>query len=137
MRQRFAKFVNLPELMQAFKLVADIQTADMLHLSRPAIKGGKAEVISTDATEYQKKIMEEFVQRAEAIRANEVDPREDNMLKLTGEARLMAIDPRLIDKTAPNDPQTKLNLCIDNLYRVWAVSYTHLDVYKRQGNWWR
>ena len=119
MRQRFAKFVNLPELMQAFRLVADIQTADMLHLSRPAIKGGKAEVISTDATEYQKKIMEEFVQRAEAIRTKRVDPREDNMLKLTGEARLMAIDPRLIDKTAPNDPRTKLNLCIDNLYRVW------------------
>ncbi|MBC8560781.1 GNAT family N-acetyltransferase [Clostridiaceae bacterium NSJ-33] len=119
MRQRFSKFVNLPELMQAFRLVADIQTADMLHLSRPAIKGGRAEVISTDATEYQKKIMEEFVQRAEAIRTKRVDPREDNMLKLTGEARLMAIDPRLIDKTAPNDPQTKLNFCINNLYRVW------------------
>ena len=93
MRQRFAKFVNLPELMQAYRLVADIQTAEMLHLERPAIKGGKAEVISTDVTEYQQAIMDEFVTRAEAIRKGKAKPYEDNMLKLTGEARLMAIDP--------------------------------------------
>lgn len=119
MRQRFARFVNLPELMQAYRLVADIQTADMLKLERPSIKGGKAEVISTDVTEFQRDIMEGFVERAEAIRAGRIDPHEDNMLKLTGEARLMAIDPRLIDRNAPNDPQTKLNLCIDNVFCIW------------------
>lgn len=119
MRQRFAKLVNLPELMQAYRLVADIQTAEMLHLERPNIKGGKAEVISTDVTEYQQAIMDQFVTRAEAIRAGKVKPYEDNMLKLTGEARLMAIDPRLIDKSAPNDPQTKLNLCIDKVFDIW------------------
>ena len=124
MRQRFARFVNLPELMQAYRLVADIQTADMLKLERPAIKGGKAEVISTDVTEFQRDIMEGFVERAEAIRAGRIDPHEDNMLKLTGEARLMAIDPRLIDRNAPNDPQTKLNLCIDNVFCIWQDTAT-------------
>ena len=119
MRQRFAKFHNLPELMRTFHLVADIQTAEMLHLPRPEIIGGKAEVVSTAATPYQQMLMKEFVARAEAIRQKEVSPHEDNMLKLTGEARLMAIDPRLIRKDAPNEPESKLNLCIDRIYSVW------------------
>ena len=119
MRQRFAKFHNLPELMRTFRLVADIQTAEMLNLPRPGIIGGKAEVVSTTATEYQQMLMTEFVARAEAIRKKEVDPHEDNMLKLTGEARLMAIDPRLIRADAPNDPESKLNLCIDRIYKIW------------------
>lgn len=119
MRQRFAKFHNLPELMRTFKLVADIQTAEMLNLARPEIIGGKAEVVSTVATEYQQTLMAEFIARAEAIRKKEVSPHQDNMLKLTGEARLMAIDPRLIRANAPNDPESKLNLCINRIYSVW------------------
>ena len=119
MRQRFAKFHNLPELMRTFHLVADIQTAEMLHLARPEIRGGKAEVVSTAATEYQRMLMAEFIARAEAIRKKEVSPHQDNMLKLTGEARLMAIDPRLIRANAPNEPESKLNLCIDRIYSIW------------------
>ena len=119
MRQRFAKFHNLPELMKTFRLVADIQTAEMLNLPRPGIIGGKAEVVSTAATEYQQMLMKEFVSRAEAIRKKEVSPHQDNMLKLTGEARLMAIDPRLIRADAPNEPDSKLNLCIDRIYAIW------------------
>ena len=119
MRQRFAKFHNLPELMRTFRLVADIQTAEMLNLPRPGIIGGKAEVVSTAATEYQQTLMTEFVARAEAIRKKEVNPHQDNMLKLTGEARLMAIDPRLIRADAPNESESKLNLCIDRIYAIW------------------
>ena len=119
MRQRFAKFHNLPELMRTFKLVADIQTADMLNLPRPAIRGGKAEIVSTAATEYQRMLMDEFIDRAEAIRKKEVSPHQDNMLKLTGEARLMAIDPRLIRANAPNEPESKLNLCINRIHSIW------------------
>lgn len=119
MRQRFAKFHNLPELMRTFKLVADIQTAEMLNLPRPGIIGGKAEVVSTAATDYQQTLMTEFVARAEAIRKKDVSPHQDNMLKLTGEARLMAIDPRLIREDAPNEPESKLNLCIDRIYAIW------------------
>ncbi len=119
MRQRFAKFHNLPELMRTYRLVADVQTAEMLNLPRPEIFGGKKEVISTEATAYQRLIMKRFVERAEAIRAGLVKPYEDNMLKLTGEARQMAIDPRLIDQEAPNDPTSKLNLCIDRIYDHW------------------
>lgn len=77
MRQRFAKFHNLPELMRTFHLVADIQTAEMLNLPRPGIIGGKAEVVSTAATEYQQTLMKEFVARAEAIRQKEVSPHID------------------------------------------------------------
>ncbi len=124
MRQRFSKFHNLPELMRTFRLVSDIQTADMLNLPRPEIRGGKAEVISTPATAYQHGIMDDFVERAEAIRNKKVDPTVDNMLKLTGEARLMAIDPRLIDADAPSDPDTKLNLCIDKVYEIWHDTET-------------
>ena len=119
MRQRFAKFHNIPELMSMFKLVADIQTADMLDLPTPEIEGGKPTIIAVEATPYQKMIMDSFVERAEKIRSREVDPSVDNMLKLTGEARLMAIDPRLVYKDAPNDPNTKLNRCIEDAYAIW------------------
>lgn len=80
MRNRFAKFHNLPELMNIFQLVADIQTADMLNLPVPEIKDGKATIIATEATPFQKMIMESFVERAEKIRKREVEPDEDNML---------------------------------------------------------
>ena len=119
MRQRFAKFHNLPELMAVFKLVADIQTADMLHLPTPELEGGKPTIVAVEVTPYQKMIMESFVERAEKIHKREVDPHKDNMLKLTGEARLMAIDPRLVHGDAPNDPNTKLNRCIEDTYDIW------------------
>ena len=122
MRNRFAKFHNLPELMSIFQLVADIQTADMLNLPIPEIEGGKATIIATESTHFQKMIMESFVERAEKIRKREVEPDEDNMLKLTGEAKLMSIDPRLVYEDAPNDPDSKLNIAIGNVFDIWQES---------------
>ncbi|UWG99353.1 MAG: GNAT family N-acetyltransferase [Candidatus Dehalobacter alkaniphilus] len=122
MRNRFAKFHNLPELMNIFQLVADIQTADMLNLPVPEIEGGKATIIATEATPFQKMIMESFVERSEKIRNREVEPHEDNMLKLTGEAKLMSIDPRLVYEDAPNDQDSKLNIAIGNVFDIWQES---------------
>lgn len=119
MKSRFAKFHNLPELMSMFRLVADIQTADMLKLPVPQLEGDKANVIVSDRSPYQKQMMDEFVERAEKIRNNEVDAKEDNMLKLTNEAKLMSIDPRLVHEDAPADPMSKLNLCITNVFDIW------------------
>ena len=119
MRNRFAKFHNLPELMNMFKLVADIQTSDMLNLPTPEVEGGKAEIVATEATEFQKMLMDSFVERAEKIRNGEVEATIDNMLKLTNEAKLMSIDPRLIIEDAPNDPESKLNIAINNVLSIW------------------
>jgi len=118
-KNRFAKFHNLPELMNIFKLIADIQTSDTLDLPVPKVKGGKAAVEVSECSEFQKLIMQSFVERAEAIRKREVDPSVDNMLKLTNEAKLMAIDPRLVYEDAPVDPDSKLNTCIRNVYGIW------------------
>uniref|UniRef100_UPI0037095DF5 SNF2-related protein n=1 Tax=Paenibacillus antibioticophila TaxID=1274374 RepID=UPI0037095DF5 len=119
MKSRFAKFHNLPELMSMFRLVADIQTADMLKLPVPKLEGDKASVVVSERSPYQEQMMEEFVERAEKIRNNEVDAKEDNMLKLTHEAKLMSIDPRLVHEDAPVDPMSKLNLCINNVFDIW------------------
>lgn len=119
MRDRFVRFYNLPELMAVFHEVADIKTADMLDIpGLPAVCGGKAEIVSVDATPAQQAIMADFILRAEAIRTGRVKPEEDNMLKLTGEARLMAIDPRLIRPDA-DGTGSKLNVCIEDVYQVW------------------
>lgn len=120
MRDRFVRFYNLPELMAVLREVADIKTADMLDIpGLPAIQGGKAQIIPTEATSAQRAIMAEFILRADAIRAGRVKPEEDNMLKLTSEARMMAIDPRMIVPTA-DGTGSKLNICIDEVYQVWA-----------------
>lgn len=119
MKSRFAKFHNLPELMSMFRLVADIQTADMLKLPVPRLEGDKASVVVSDRSPYQEQMMDQFVERAEKIRNNEVDAKEDNMLKLTHEAKLMSIDPRLVHEDAPADPFSKLNLCINNVFDIW------------------
>lgn len=119
MRDRFVRFYNLPELMAVFHEVADIKTADMLDIpDLPSVRSGKAEIVSVDATSAQRAIMAGFILRAEAIRAGRVKPTEDNMLKLTGEARLMAIDPRLIQPDA-DGTGSKLNVCIEDVYQIW------------------
>lgn len=119
MRDRFVRFYNLPELMAVFREVADIKTADMLDIpGLPAVRTGKAEIVSVEATPAQQAIMADFILRAEAIRTGRVKPEEDNMLKLTGEARLMAIDPRLIRPDA-DGTGSKLNVCIEDVYQVW------------------
>lgn len=119
MKARFAKFHNLPELMNLFSEVADIQTSDMLNLPVPEINGGQAEIVATEATPYQLEVMENFVDRAEKIRLGAVDSSTDNMLKLTHEAKLLAIDPRLLNPLAPNDQGSKLNTCAENVYQIW------------------
>lgn len=122
MKNRFSKFHNLPELMTSFNLVADIQTAEMLKLPVPKIRTGKAELVVIDASEYQKQMMDQLANRAEAIRLKKVAPHEDNMLKITHEAKLMAIDPRLIDSNAPNERYSKIGVCCDKVYTVWLDS---------------
>ena len=124
MRDRFVRFYNLPELMAVFREVADIKTADMLDIpGLPAVRTGKAEIVSVEATPAQQAIMADFILRAEAIRTGRVKPEEDNMLKLTGEARLMAIDPRLIRPDA-DGTGSKLSVCIEDVYQVWKDTAT-------------
>ncbi len=119
MKNRFAQFHNLPELMGMFAMVADIKTADMLNLPTPKLKTGAPQVIKSVCTPDQKRIVMELAERAEAIRNGSVDSSEDNFLKLTNEARLLSTDPRAIDPNLPDDPDTKLNLCAKNVAGIY------------------
>ncbi len=118
-KTRFNKFCNLPELMNTFKKVADIQTQDMLSLDTPSLRGGKPIIIESEADWYVKMVMDEFVKRAERIRQGKVPPNEDNFLKITHEARLLGTDARLLDKDAPNNPDGKLNKVIKHVYKEY------------------
>lgn len=115
-RTRFAKFYNLPELMAAFKGVADIQTADMLCLPVPKANF-HTEVIKP--SEIQKEMIKGLAERAEKIRAGGVDPHVDNMLRITNDGRKLALDMRLIQPLAPDDPNGKVAVCARNVYRIW------------------
>lgn len=123
MRNRFSKFTNLPELMAMFKNVGDTQTTDMLNLPVPKLKEGKYRLIATEPSEYVKNKMQEFVVRAEAIRSGNVAPYIDNMLKITNEARLIGTDPRLLEKDVINDPNSKVNECINNILYEYQSSH--------------
>lgn len=122
-KNRFAKFINLPELMSMFKQVADIQTPDMLKLPVPELKDGKYKLIAAEPSEYVKSMMDEFVERAEAVRNRLVEPYQDNMLKITNEARLLGTDPRLLEPDAPNDPTSKVNQLIENVFEEYNESH--------------
>lgn len=119
MKSRFAKFHNLPELMSSFHLTADIQTSDMLNLPVPEIATGKPQLVISEPSEFQEKKMAELAERADAVRLGQVDPREDNMLKITNEAKLMAIDPRLLEPGAPVYTDGKLFKCAGNVHEIW------------------
>jgi N12 class adenine-specific DNA methylase len=121
-KSRFAKFTNLPELMTIFKNMADIKTSDMLNLPVPKLKEGKYKLISAERSAFTEEVMEEFVERASNIRNGNVDPRVDNMLKITNEARLLGLDPRLLYKEAPNEPDSKVNRCIEQVYEEYKES---------------
>ena len=114
-KSRFNKFVNLPELMTSFREVADVQTPDMLNLPVPALRGGKPIIVESEPDWYVKQVMEGFAKRAEAIHSGGVDPSEDNFLKITGEARLLGTDARLLELHAPNNPDGKLNKVAANV----------------------
>ena len=115
-KTRFAKFHNLPELMQMFREVADIQTADMLKLPVPKVNYHN---IKTKPSEIQTDMVAGLAKRAEKVRARLVEPNIDNMLKITNDGRKLALDQRLIDPMLPDDPNSKVNACIDNVYRIW------------------
>ena len=115
-KTRFAKFYNLPELMSAFKQVADIQTADMLKLPVPKANF-HTEVIKP--SELQQEMIKGLAERAEKIRAGGVDPHEDNMLRITNDGRKLALDMRLINPLAADDPNGKVAVCARNVYRIW------------------
>ena len=115
-KTRFAKFHNLPELMQMFREVADIQTADMLKLPVPKVYYHN---IKTKPSEIQTDMVAGLAKRAEKVRARLVEPNIDNMLKITNDGRKLALDQRLIDPMLPDDPTSKVNACIDNVYRIW------------------
>lgn len=121
MKSRFAHFHNLPELMSMFTLVADIKTTDMLpEIPVPKLKTGAFQAVKTMITPEQKEKMAELVMRAEDIRNGRVDSTEDNFLKLTNEARLLAIDPRILDFSIPYNPNTKLNACARNVASIYS-----------------
>ena len=115
-KTRFAKFYNLPELMQMFREVADIQTADMLKLPVPKVNYHN---IKTKPSQIQTEMVAGLAKRAEKIRARLVKPQFDNMLKVTNDGRQLALDQRLIDPMLPDDPNSKVNACVDNMYRIW------------------
>lgn len=115
-KTRFSKFHNLPELMTQVKQFADIQTADMLNLPTPEVEYKK---ILTKPTPEQKEILESLSERAELVRNKEVEATEDNMLKITNDGKKLALDQRLIDEMFPDDPNSKVNACVDNIYNIW------------------
>ena len=115
-KTRFSKFYNLPELMSMFKCVADIQTADMLNLPVPKANF-HVEVIKP--TEIQQEMVASLAERAEEIRAGNVDPTVDNMLKITNDGRKLALDQRLINSMLPDDENCKLAVCANNVFRIW------------------
>ena len=115
-KTRFAKFHNLPELMQMFREIADIQTADMLKLPVPKVNYHNIKVAPS---EIQKEMVASLAKRAEKVRARAVEPQVDNMLKITNDGRKLALDQRLIDPMLPDDTGSKVNACVDNVYRIW------------------
>ena len=124
-KERFAKFYNLPELMAMFKECADIQTADMLKLPVPALKGGKPCNIQIKPSEIQKIMVQELGKRADRVRSGSVDPTVDNMLSITNDGRKLALDQRLLNPLLPDDPASKVNVCVEKIYQIWQESADH------------
>ncbi len=116
-KTRFARFFNLPELITMFKDVADVQTADMLKLPVPEVEYHNQVMKPSD---FQREMVSSFAERAEKVRNGSVTPSEDNMLKITNDGRKLALDQRLNDPMLPDDDQSKVNACLENVYRIWA-----------------
>ena len=115
-RTRFSKFFNLPELMNLFKEVADIKTADQLHLPTPEVEYHN---IVAQPTEHQKEMVQVLSERASRVHSGSVDPSEDNMLKITGDGRKLGLDQRIINQALPDEPGTKVNQCVANIMQIW------------------
>jgi N12 class adenine-specific DNA methylase len=118
-RSRFAKFVNLPELMMMFWSFADVQIPEMLSLPRPKLKGGKSQTIACPMSDQQKELQDELVKRYETIRNSKVDPRIDNALKITTDGRKLALDGRMLSPDAGDFPGSKINALVENVFSIW------------------
>ncbi len=118
-KTRFARFFNLPELMNLWKEAADIQTADMLKLPVPE---AEYVTISTEPSEAQKEMVQNLAARAEKVRKGDVPPTEDNMLKITSDGRKLALDQRIANPLLPDDPGSKVNACVENVFNIWQES---------------
>ena len=115
-RTRFSKFFNLPELMNLFKEVADIKTADQLNLPTPKVKYHN---IVAQPTEHQQEMVKALSERASEVHRGSVDPSVDNMLKITSDGRKLGLDQRIINQLLPDEPGTKVNQCVDNIMQIW------------------
>lgn len=115
-RTRFARFYNLPELMAMFRETADIKTADQLHLPVPEVEYHTEKAL---ASEEQKQLVQELSDRAAAVHAGQVNPKIDNMLAITNDARKLGLDQRLINPLFPDNPASKVNMCVENVFRIW------------------
>ncbi len=115
-RTRIAEYANLPELMSMFKTIADVRTADTLNLKVPDCE---LHIIDVEPTELQTELVEELSDRADEVNNGSVDPSQDNMLKITGDGRKLGLDPRLINPSFEDDPGTKLNVCVNNVFDIY------------------
>ena len=115
-RTRFSKFFNLPELMNLFKEIADIKTADQLHLPTPQVEYHN---IVAQPTEIQKEMVQALSERASKVHSGSVNPKADNMLKITSDGRKLGLDQRIINQLLPDEPGSKVNQCVDNILRIW------------------
>ena len=115
-RTRFAKFFNLPELMNIFKEVADIKTADQLNLPTPEVE---YHTVASKPTLIQQAMVKELSERASEVHTGCVDPKRDNMLKITSDGRKLGLDQRVIDAALPDEPGTKVNCCVENILKCW------------------
>lgn len=115
-RTRIAEYANLPELMSMFKTIADVRTADTLNLKVPDCE---LHIVDVEPTELQTELVEELSDRADKVNNGSVDPSQDNMLKITGDGRKLGLDPRLIDPSFDDDPGTKLNVCVNNVFDIY------------------
>jgi N12 class adenine-specific DNA methylase len=121
-RSRFAKFTNLPELQQMFRAFSDVQTAEMLDLPRPQLKGGKPIVVACPMSDEQRALQQELVERYERLRSQKVDPRDDNALAITTDGRKLALDARMLSATAEDNPHSKIAALVENVERIWRES---------------
>ncbi len=122
MTNRFSRFVNIPELVSGFRLVADVQTADMLKLPTPTLDGGSHRVVSAPASPEQRAFLQELAKRSKDIRDRKVSPERDNMLKVSTDGRKAALDLRLVDPLAADFPDSKVNQCADQVAKIWKQS---------------
>lgn len=120
-KTRFAQFVNTPELITLFRQFADVKTPDMIKLDVPKLKNDGYTIVESEPDQYIKDVMKTFVDRAEAIHSGSVDPKEDNMLKVCHDGKLLAMDVRLIDPYAEPSPDCKLNKCVENVFKIYEA----------------